>query len=116
METIKGLKRSDYCGTLTLKDEGREVTLFGWAQRQRDLGNLIFIDLRDKTGIVQISFNDKTDRAIFEKAQSVRSEYVLALKAKILIFRQAKLKLKLRNCVLFQRRRLRRLKLQRQMK
>ena len=80
METIKGLKRSDYCGTLALKDEGREVTLFGWAQRQRDLGNLIFIDLRDKTGIVQISFNDKTDRAIFEKAQSVRSEYVLALK------------------------------------
>ena len=80
METIKGLKRSDYCGTLALKDEGREVTLFGWAQRQRDLGNLIYIDLRDKTGIVQISFNDKTDRAIFEKAQSVRSEYVLALK------------------------------------
>ncbi len=80
METIKGLKRTDYCGTLTLKDEGREVTLFGWAQRQRDLGNLIFIDLRDKTGIVQISFNDKTDREIFEKAQSVRSEYVLALK------------------------------------
>ncbi len=80
METIKGLKRTDYCGTLTLKDEGREVTLFGWAQRQRDLGNLIFIDLRDRTGIVQISFNDKTDREIFEKAQSVRSEYVLALK------------------------------------
>jgi len=80
METIKGMKRTDYCGTLTLKDKGKEVTLFGWAQRQRDLGNLIFIDLRDKTGIVQISFNDKTDRGIFEKAQSVRSEYVLALK------------------------------------
>ncbi len=80
METIKGLKRTDYCGALRLADVGREVTLFGWAQRQRDLGNLIFIDLRDKTGIVQISFNDKTDRAIFEKAQSVRSEYVLALK------------------------------------
>ena len=80
METIKGLKRTDYCGNLNIKDEGREVTLFGWAQRQRDLGNLIFIDLRDKTGIVQISFNDKTDREIFEKAQSVRSEYVLALK------------------------------------
>lgn len=83
METIKGLKRTDYCGTLSLKDEGREVTLFGWAQRQRDLGNLIFIDLRDKTGIVQISFNDKTDRKIFEKAQTVRSEYVLALKGTV---------------------------------
>ena len=80
MENIKGLKRTDYCGNLRLTDAGREVTLFGWAQRQRDLGNLIFIDLRDKTGIVQISFNDQTDREIFEKAQSVRSEYVLALK------------------------------------
>lgn len=80
MENIKGLKRTDYCGNLRINDAGREVTLFGWAQRQRDLGNLIFIDLRDKTGIVQISFNDQTDRAIFEKAQSVRSEYVLALK------------------------------------
>ncbi len=80
MENIKGLKRTDYCGNLRIEDNGREVTLFGWAQRQRDLGNLIFIDLRDKTGIVQISFNDQTDREIFEKAQSVRSEYVLALK------------------------------------
>lgn len=80
MENIKGLKRTDYCGNLRLEDVGRTVTLFGWAQRQRDLGNLIFIDLRDKTGIVQISFNDQTDRGIFEKAQSVRSEYVLALK------------------------------------
>lgn len=80
MENIKGLKRTDYCGNLRLSDEGKEVTLFGWAQRQRDLGNLIFIDLRDKTGIVQISFNDKTDKEIFAKAQSVRSEYVLALK------------------------------------
>ena len=80
MENIKGLKRTDYCGNLRLADAGKEVTLFGWAQRQRDLGNLIFIDLRDKTGIVQISFNDHTDREIFEKAQSVRSEYVLALK------------------------------------
>lgn len=80
METIKGLKRTNYCGDLRLSDEGKEVTLFGWAQRQRDLGNLIFIDLRDKTGIVQISFNDKTDRETFAKAQSVRAEYVLALK------------------------------------
>lgn len=80
MENIKGLKRTDYCGNLRFEDAGREVTLFGWVQRQRDLGNLIFVDLRDKTGIVQISFNDQTDRKIFEKAQSVRSEYVLALK------------------------------------
>ena len=79
METIKGLKRTNYCGELRLEDAGREVTLFGWCQRQRDLGNLIFIDLRDRTGIVQLSFNDTTDREVFAKAQSVRSEYVVAL-------------------------------------
>ena len=79
METIKGLKRTHYCGELRLADVGKEVTLFGWCQRQRDLGNLIFIDLRDRTGITQLSFNDTTDRDVFAKAQSVRSEYVLAL-------------------------------------
>ena len=77
-EGIKGLKRTDYCGTLRSKDIGRTVTLFGWCQRQRDLGNLIFIDLRDRTGLVQLSFNDSTDRELFAKAQSVRAEYVLA--------------------------------------
>lgn len=79
METIKGLKRTNYCGELRLSDAGKEVTLFGWCQRQRDLGNLIFIDLRDRTGIVQLSFNDTTDREVFAKAQSVRAEYVVAL-------------------------------------
>lgn len=78
METIKGLKRTNYCGELRLEDAGKEVTLFGWCQRQRDLGNLIFIDLRDRTGIVQLSFNDTTDREVFAKAQSVRSEFVVA--------------------------------------
>ena len=78
METIKGLKRTNYCGELRLSDAGKEVTLFGWCQRQRDLGNLIFIDLRDRTGIIQLSFNDTTDREVFAKAQSVRSEFVVA--------------------------------------
>ncbi len=78
MDTINGLKRTDYCGELRINDTGKAVTLFGWCQRQRDLGNLIFIDLRDRTGIVQLSFNDTTDRDIFSKAQSVRSEYVVA--------------------------------------
>lgn len=77
-ETIKGLKRTSYCSQLRLSDAGEEVTLFGWCQRQRDLGNLIFIDLRDRTGIIQLSFNDATDRDVFAKAQSVRSEYVVA--------------------------------------
>lgn len=78
METIKGLKRTNYCGELRISDVGKEVTLFGWNQKQRDLGNLIFIDLRDRTGIVQLSFNDTTDREVFAKAQSVRAEYVIA--------------------------------------
>lgn len=77
-ESIKGLKRTHYCGELRLSDRGKEVTLFGWCQKQRDLGNLIFIDLRDRTGIVQLSFNDTTDREVFEKAQSVRAEFVVA--------------------------------------
>lgn len=79
METIKGLKRTHYCSDLRISDVGKEVTLFGWCQRQRDLGNLIFIDLRDRTGIIQLSFNDTTDRDVFAKAQSVRAEYVVAL-------------------------------------
>ena len=83
METIKGLKRTDYCGDLNIKDCGREVTLFGWAQRKRDLGNLILIDMRDRNGIVQLSFSDKTNRETFEKAAAVRSEYVLAVKGKV---------------------------------
>ena len=77
-ESIKGLKRTDYCGKFDISNVGQTITVFGWVQRQRDLGNLIFIDLRDRSGIIQLSFNDQTDREIFAKAQSVRSEYVVA--------------------------------------
>ncbi len=74
----KADKRTDYCGTLTAKDIGREVAVTGWCQRQRDLGSLIFIDLRDRTGIVQLAFDDSTDRAIFDLAFGIRAEFVLA--------------------------------------
>ena len=77
-EFMTGLKRTDYCGTLRPHDIGKEVTVCGWVQRQRDLGQLIFIDLRDRTGIIQLSFNDTTDREVFAKAQSGRSEFVVA--------------------------------------
>lgn len=77
-ESIKGIKRTDYCGKFDISNVGQTITVFGWVQRQRDLGNLIFIDLRDRSGIIQLSFNDQTDREIFAKAQSVRSEYVVA--------------------------------------
>ena len=53
MDTLTGMKRTDYCGNFTTEQIGQEVTVYGWAQRQRDLGNLIFIDLRDRTGILQ---------------------------------------------------------------
>ncbi len=77
-EFLTGLKRTDYCGTLRSEDIGKEVVVCGWTQRQRDLGQLIFIDLRDRTGIIQLAFDDSTDRTVFDKAFSVRSEYVLA--------------------------------------
>ncbi len=77
MDTMTGLKRTDYCGTFTAKDIDREVVVCGWVQRQRNLGALIFVDLRDRTGIVQLAFDDSTDKAVFDKAFSVRSEYVL---------------------------------------
>ena len=78
-EFMTGMKRTCYCGELRLSDAGKEVTLFGWTAKQRDLGQLVFIDLRDRTGIVQLSFDDTTDKEIFAKAQKVRSEYVLGV-------------------------------------
>lgn len=71
------------CGTLRSPDVGKEVTVMGWTQRRRNLGSLIFVDLRDKTGLVQVVFDDTTDEKVFEKAQNIRSEYVLAVKGKV---------------------------------
>ncbi|MBP3313867.1 MAG: aspartate--tRNA ligase [Oscillospiraceae bacterium] len=78
MDTITGFHRTNYCGDLRLSDVGKTVSVCGWVQRQRDLGGLIFVDLRDRTGLVQLSFGDSTDREIFEKAASLRAEYVVA--------------------------------------
>ncbi|MBQ2932471.1 MAG: aspartate--tRNA ligase [Clostridia bacterium] len=83
METMQGLKRTNMCGEITAKDAGKEVVLFGWAAKNRLLGQLIFLTLRDKTGIVQVAFNDETDRAVFEKAEKIRSEYVVAVRGKV---------------------------------
>ncbi len=80
MDTMNGLKRTDYCGTLNADFVGKEVVVAGWVQRRRDLGALIFIDLRDRTGIVQLAFDDNTAREVFDKAFTVRSEYVLMAK------------------------------------
>ncbi len=80
MDFMTGLKRTDYCGDLRISDVGREVTVAGWVQRQRDLGALIFIDLRDRTGILQLAFDESTDREVFDKAFSARNEFVLMAK------------------------------------
>ena len=77
MDLMTGLKRTDYCGTLAAKDIDRNVVVCGWVQRQRNLGALIFVDLRDRTGIVQLAFDDATAKDVFDKAFTVRSEYVL---------------------------------------
>lgn len=77
LDKMTGLKRTHYCGEVTAADLEKTVTVCGWAARQRDLGQLIFIDLRDRTGILQLAFDDHTDRAVFEKAFAVRSEFVL---------------------------------------
>ena len=80
MDTMQGIKRTDYCGTLRAADIGRAVTVCGWVQKQRDLGALIFVDLRDRTGILQLAFTESTDPAVMEKAGTLRSEYVVAAK------------------------------------
>ena len=83
MESITGLRRTHYCGDLRLSDAGAQVTVTGWVQRQRDLGSLIFIDLRDRSGIVQLAFDETTGKEIFDKAFAIRSEFVLAASGKV---------------------------------
>ncbi|MBQ2152235.1 MAG: aspartate--tRNA ligase, partial [Clostridia bacterium] len=78
-EFMTGMKRTHYCGELRISDVGKTVTLFGWVAKQRDLGQLIFIDLRDRTGVTQLSFDDTTDKSVFEKAAKCRSEFVLGI-------------------------------------
>lgn len=83
MDFMTGLKRTHYCGDLRIENKGEEVVVAGWVQRQRDLGSIIFIDLRDRSGIVQLSFDESTDREVFEKAFSLRSEFVVMAKGEV---------------------------------
>ena len=76
----KADKRTHYCGELRRENIGESVCLMGWVQRARDLGGIIFIDLRDRTGLVQLAFDDTTDRAVFEEASRTHSEYVVVAK------------------------------------
>lgn len=78
-ESIKGLKRSHNCGEIFESNIGEKVTVMGWVQKRRDLGGLIFINLRDRTGIVQVILGDKINKDAYLKGESIRSEYVLAV-------------------------------------
>ncbi len=83
IESMADLDRTDYCADLTEADIGRDVVLMGWVQRRRDHGGLVFIDLRDRTGIVQVVFNPQEDPETHERSHDVRSEYVLAVKGRV---------------------------------
>ena len=80
-DSMKGLKRTHYCGEVT--EAGKEVVVGGFVDRIRDKGGVIFIVLRDRTGVVQLLFNDETDRELFDKAASCKSEYVLMAKGEV---------------------------------
>ncbi len=76
LDRMNGTKRTHYCGTLTKENIGEKITVCGWVQRQRDLGGLIFVDLRDRSGIIQLAFDDNTEKIVFDKASLLKSEYV----------------------------------------
>jgi len=82
-ESMSGLKRTNYCGELNTSNNGQTVTVTGWVNTRRDHGGLVFIDLRDRTGIVQVVISPELSRESFGKAGEVRSEYVLAVTGKV---------------------------------
>ena len=98
-DSMKGLKRTHYCGEVT--QAGQEVVVGGFVDRIRDKGGVIFIVLRDRTGVVQLTFNDKSDPAVFEKASSCKSEYVLMAKGMVMERESVNDKLKNGNVEIF---------------
>lgn len=82
-EKMGNLRRTHMCGRLRAEDAGKEVTLMGWVQKERNLGSIIFVDLRDTTGITQIVFDDTISQEVFQKAEKIRSEYVLAVRGTV---------------------------------
>ncbi len=84
-ESMKGLKRSHRCTELSSKNIGESVTVMGWVQKRRNLGSLIFIDLRDRSGLLQIMFDENDVKAEgFAKAETLRSEFVIAVKGDVI--------------------------------
>jgi len=84
LDFLGNLKRTDYCGELSAKHDGRDAIVMGWVARRRDLGNLLFLDIRDRTGIVQVVFNKETQPAAHARAEQARSEFVVAVEGKVI--------------------------------
>ncbi|ACL69964.1 aspartate--tRNA ligase [Halothermothrix orenii] len=82
-ESINGLKRTHYAGKISTQQIGKKVTVMGWVQKRRDHGGVIFIDLRDRSGIVQVVFNPDNNERAFKKATELRSEYVIAVEGEV---------------------------------
>ncbi len=85
METLAGLKRTHKCGELRKENVGAEVTVMGWAHAYRNLGGVIFVYLRDRSGMVQLVFNEEQNKEIFEKAETIRNEFVLAAVGEVVL-------------------------------
>ncbi len=83
-EAIIGLKRTQKCAELGVANIGEKVTLMGWAHKRRDLGGVIFIDLRDISGVIQIVFNSEFDEELLQKAEQIRNEYVLSVVGEVI--------------------------------
>ena len=79
-ESLKGLKRTRYCGTFRPCDEGKEAVICGWINNVRKLGALTFVEVRDRTGLMQMTFDESINKELHEKAATLRSEYVVAVK------------------------------------
>src|SRR2546426_7093424 len=79
LDFLGDLRRTHMCGVLRLSDSGQKAVLMGWVNRRRDLGSIIFIDLRDRTGVTQVVFNREQNPGAHDKAQELRNEYVIAV-------------------------------------
>src|SRR5208282_1505836 len=84
LDTLGNLKRTNYAGALRASDADKDVVLMGWVHRRRDLGQLIFIDLRDRAGLAQIVFNKELHPEAHKKAEELRSEFVVAVEGRAL--------------------------------
>lgn len=82
-EALNGLKRTIMCGELREENIDSSAVVMGWVQRKRNLGGLIFVDLRDRSGILQIVFGEEINKEAFEKADTVKSEYCIAVSGKV---------------------------------